>query len=62
MAIYHFTVKIISRGKRQSVVTSVAYRAAQLFDERLGKHHMLELLKGASYRMKLLDCIQVFSD
>ena len=39
MAIYHFHVEPISRGKGQSVVASAAYRAAEnLYDERLGQH------------------------
>lgn len=38
MAIYHITVKTITRAKGQSAVRSAAYRhAAVMFDERLGK-------------------------
>ncbi|MEN8237417.1 MAG: MobA/MobL family protein [Pseudomonadota bacterium] len=38
MAIYHFTVKAISRGKGQSGVSALAYRAGvQLVDQRIGK-------------------------
>lgn len=38
MAIYHFSVKPISRDKGQSSVASAAYRAAEkLYDERLDK-------------------------
>jgi ATP-dependent exoDNAse (exonuclease V) alpha subunit len=40
MAIYHLTVKTISRGKGQSAVACAAYRrAALLYDERMGKHY-----------------------
>ncbi len=38
MAIYHLTVKTITRSKGQSAVRSAAYRhAALMFDERLDK-------------------------
>lgn len=38
MAIYHLSVKVVSRAKGQSVVASAAYRSAQsLYDERLGQ-------------------------
>ncbi|KQN83018.1 conjugal transfer protein TraA [Sphingomonas sp. Leaf67] len=40
MAIYHFSVKVISRTNGSSAVASAAYRSAsELFDERLQRHH-----------------------
>ena len=40
MAIYHFSAKVISRANGSSAVASAAYRsAAELFDERLERHH-----------------------
>ena len=40
MALFHFTVKAISRKKGQSAVASSAYRRAEkLYDERLAKVH-----------------------
>jgi hypothetical protein len=40
MAIYHFSAKVISRGRGSSAVASAAYRsAAELHDERLGRTH-----------------------
>ncbi|HGE2852161.1 TPA: MobA/MobL family protein, partial [Salmonella enterica subsp. enterica serovar Dublin] len=35
MAIYHFSVQMISRGKGQSAIASAAYRSGEkLYDER----------------------------
>ena len=40
MAIYHFSVKVISRAAGRSAVAAAAYRSAsRLHDERLGRHH-----------------------
>ncbi|MFY8144427.1 MAG: Ti-type conjugative transfer relaxase TraA [Caulobacter sp.] len=40
MAIYHFSVKVISRATGASAVASAAYRSAsRLHDERLDRHH-----------------------
>ena len=40
MAVYHFSVKIISRSTGRSSVAAAAYRHAdKLIDERLGVHH-----------------------
>lgn len=40
MAIFHFSVKVISRSAGRSSVAAAAYRAAeQLHDERLGRSH-----------------------
>src|SRR5713226_1760087 len=39
MAIYHFSVRIVSRGKGQSAVAVAAWRAAErLYDRRCGLH------------------------
>ena len=38
MALYHFSVKMISRGRGQSGVAALAYRAGvKLADQRIGK-------------------------
>lgn len=38
MAIYHFSVQVISRGKGQSAVSDAAYRSGdRLQDERTGE-------------------------
>lgn len=40
MAIYHFSVKVISRAAGSSALASAAYRAAsRLHDQRLDRHH-----------------------
>ncbi|MFN7137960.1 MAG: MobQ family relaxase [Limisphaerales bacterium] len=40
MAIYHFSVQVISRSKGRSAVAAAAYRAGELlYDERYGKTH-----------------------
>ena len=40
MAIYHFSVKVISRADGRSAVAAAAYRAAEeLHDQRLGRAH-----------------------
>jgi Ti-type conjugative transfer relaxase TraA len=40
MAIYHFSVKVVSRANGSSAVASAAYRAAErLTDDRLGRDH-----------------------
>ena len=40
MAIYHFSVKVISRASGRSAVAAAAYRSAdRLHDERLDRHH-----------------------
>ena len=40
MAIYHFSVKVISRANGSSAVASAAYRSGSaLHDERLGRTH-----------------------
>lgn len=40
MAIYHFTVKVVSRGKGQSAIAKAAYNARErLEDERTGETH-----------------------
>lgn len=40
MAIYHFSAKLISRGKGSSAVAAAAYRSAsRLFDERIDRTH-----------------------
>lgn len=40
MAIYHFSVKVISRAAGRSAVAAAAYRSAsRLHDERLDRHH-----------------------
>ncbi|HEY0597239.1 Ti-type conjugative transfer relaxase TraA [Sphingopyxis sp.] len=40
MAIYHFSVKVISRAAGRSAVAAAAYRAGErLHDERLDRHH-----------------------
>ncbi|WP_156449552.1 MobA/MobL family protein, partial [Caulobacter sp. CCH9-E1] len=40
MAIYHFSVKVISRAIGASAVASAAYRSAsRLHDERLDRDH-----------------------
>ena len=38
MAIYHFEVKVISRGKGQSAIASASYRSGEkLYSERYNK-------------------------
>src|SRR5436305_7132881 len=50
MAMYHFTAKIVSRAKGQSVVASAAYRAGQaLPDERYGLTHDFTHKKGVDH-------------
>jgi Ti-type conjugative transfer relaxase TraA len=50
MAIYHFTAKIVSRAKGQSVVASAAYRAGQaLADDRYGLTHDYINKKGIGH-------------
>ncbi len=40
MAIYHFSVKLISRANGSSALASAAYRSAsRLYDQRLDRHH-----------------------
>ncbi|TGX46552.1 Ti-type conjugative transfer relaxase TraA [Sphingomonas naasensis] len=40
MAIYHFSVKVISRAAGRSAIAAAAYRSAsRLHDERLDRHH-----------------------
>ena len=43
MAIYHCSIKIISRGKGQSAIAAAAYRAGEKITskrERKSSHHM----------------------
>jgi len=55
MAIYHFTVKIVSRANGQSIVASAAYRAGQsLRDERLGRTWDFSRKQGVNYSQILL--------
>lgn len=50
MAIYHFSVKIITRSSGSSSVASAAYRAGdKLKDERTGKIHDYSRKKGIEY-------------
>ncbi|MEY8736506.1 MobQ family relaxase [Lactobacillus sp. AN1001] len=50
MAIYHLSVKIISRGKGQSAIASAAYRAGEcLYDERYDKTKDFRNKRGIEY-------------
>jgi len=50
MAIYHLSVKIISRGKGQSAIASAAYRAGEkLYDERYNKTKDFRNKRGIEY-------------
>lgn len=50
MAIYHFSVQIITRSKGSSSVASAAYRAGnKLKDEKTGKIHDYSRKKGIQY-------------
>lgn len=50
MAIYHFSVKSVSRGNGQSVVACSAYRAGEkLLDERCGKEHDYTKKQGVEF-------------
>lgn len=50
MAIYHFSVQIISRSNGSSSVASAAYRSGdKLKDERMGKIHDYSRKKGIEY-------------
>lgn len=51
MAIYHFTVSTISRGKGQSIVRVAAARAGErIRDERIGQTHNFLKRKGIEHR------------
>ncbi|KKE78659.1 hypothetical protein DTX80_17730 [Bacilli bacterium] len=54
MAIYHFSMKNISRGKGQSATASAAYRSGdKLYSERYGKYnHYLREVKPDSFILK----------
>ena len=48
MAIYHFSVNIISRSAGRNATAAAAYRAAEkIRDERMGKIHDYTKKKGA---------------
>lgn len=50
MANYHMGIKIVSRGKGQSVVAAAAYRAAaKLHDERIGKNFDYTRKRGVAH-------------
>jgi Ti-type conjugative transfer relaxase TraA len=53
--IYHLSVKVVSRGKGQSVVASAAYRASEaLHDERYGLTHDYTRKQGVEHSEILL--------
>jgi Ti-type conjugative transfer relaxase TraA len=55
MPIYHLSVKVVSRGKGQSVVASAAYRASEaLHDERYGLTHDYTRKQGVEHSEILL--------
>jgi Ti-type conjugative transfer relaxase TraA len=55
MAIYHFSVKVVSRAKGQSVVAAAAYRAgASLPDDRYGMTHDYTRKEGVGHSEILL--------
>jgi ATP-dependent exoDNAse (exonuclease V) alpha subunit len=55
MAIYHFSVKVVSRAKGQSVVAAAAYRASEsLADERYGITHDYSRKEGVEHSEILL--------
>jgi ATP-dependent exoDNAse (exonuclease V) alpha subunit len=55
MAIYHFQVRTIGRGKGKSAVASAAWRAREsLYDERLGKTHNYSHFKDLAYSKILI--------
>ena len=55
MAIYHFSVKVISRAAGSSAVASAAYRSAErLHDQRLDRHHDFTNKSGVVHSEVLL--------
>src|SRR3546814_6591916 len=55
MAIYHFSVKVISRAAGRSAVAAAAYRSAdRLHDERLDRDHDFSNKSGVVYSEVLL--------
>ncbi|MEW5684652.1 MAG: Ti-type conjugative transfer relaxase TraA [Pseudomonadota bacterium] len=55
MAIYHFSAKVISRGKGSSAVAAAAYRSAsRLHDERLDRAHDFSAKAGVVHSEVLL--------
>ncbi len=55
MAIYHFSVKVISRAAGSSAVASAAYRSAErLHDQRLDRHHDFTNKSGVVHSKVLL--------
>ena len=55
MAIYHFSVKIISRGQGRSVIAAAAYRAGErLRDHHLGQWQNYTRKQGVVHRAILL--------
>ncbi len=55
MAIYHFTVKVISRANGSSAVGSAAYRSAErLHDDRLDRNHDFTDKSGVVYSEVML--------
>lgn len=55
VAIYHFSMQVISRGKGQSVVASAAYRSGEkLFNERYDKvsHYQNREVKPETFILK----------
>jgi Ti-type conjugative transfer relaxase TraA len=55
MPIYHLSVKVVSRGKGQSVVASAAYRSSEaLHDERYGMTHDYTRKQGVEHSEILL--------
>jgi Ti-type conjugative transfer relaxase TraA len=55
MAIYHFSVKVISRGCGSSALAAAAYRSAsRLHDQRLDRHHDFSNKAGVVYSEVML--------
>jgi len=55
MAIFHFSVQVISRGSGRSAVAAAAYRAGeQLHDERLDRDHDFRARSGVEHSEILL--------
>ncbi|UTP40932.1 Ti-type conjugative transfer relaxase TraA [Phenylobacterium sp. LH3H17] len=55
MAIYHFSAKVIGRGRGSSAVAAAAYRSAsKLFDERIARSHNFSNKAGVEHSEVLL--------